>query len=348
MEVIMETKKIIAKELKAFNGFAALFLIILFALVATAMVIVGAMGLDGLVLGSTALGVVMFVFGLLLVFVLCFVPAGLKVVRPNEARVFTLFGKYYGTISKSGFFFVNPFVVSIIPADDAAKEAAAAAAASKAKLRGNETEFATQSMRKVVSLKTQTLSNSTQKVNDVLGNPIMIGAIVIWKVVDPTQAVFAVENYKEYLSIQTDSIVRNTARLYPYDVFDEDEDDGKKEYSLRGSSLEIAENMKKELQERVESAGLYIEEVRITHLAYAEEIAAAMLQRQQAAAIIAARQKIVDGAVGMVKMALEKLSEDDIVVLDDERKAAMVSNLLVVLCGNKDAQPIVNSGTLYS
>ena len=344
----METKKITAKELKAANGFVALLVIILAAIAAIALTIVGALGFDGMVISSPVLATVMFVAGIVLIFLLCFVPAGLKVVRPNEARVFTLFGKYYGTISRSGFFFVNPFVVSIIPVDEAAKEAAAVVAASKAKMRSTEAEFAAQGMRKVVSLKTQTLSNSTQKVNDVLGNPIMIGAIVIWKVVDPTQAVFAVENYKEYLSIQTDSIVRNTARLYPYDVFDEDEDDGKKEFSLRGSSLEIAENMKKELQERVEAAGLYIEEVRITHLAYAEEIAAAMLQRQQAAAIIAARQKIVDGAVGMVKMALEKLSADDIVVLDDERKAAMVSNLLVVLCGNKDAQPIVNSGTLYN
>ncbi len=344
----METKKITAKELKAANGFAALLLIIIAAVAAIALTIVGALGLDGIVLGSTVLGGVMFVSGILLIFLLCFAPAGLKVVRPNEARVFTLFGKYYGTISRAGFFYVNPFVVSIVPVDEAAKEAAAVVAASKAKMRSTETEFAAQGMRKVVSLKTQTLSNATQKVNDVLGNPIMIGAIVIWKVIDPTQAVFAVENYKEYLSIQTDSIVRNTARLYPYDVFDEDEDDGKKEFSLRGSSLEIADNMKNELQERVEGAGLYIEEVRITHLAYAEEIAAAMLQRQQAAAIIAARQKIVDGAVGMVKMALEKLSADDIVVLDDERKAAMVSNLLVVLCGNKDAQPIVNSGTLYN
>ena len=345
MEVIMETKKITAKELRATNGFLALFLIILAAFAAIALTIVGALGFDGMVISSPVLATVMFVAGIVLIFVLCFVPAGLKVVRPNEARVFTLFGKYFGTISRAGFFFVNPFVVSIVPVDDAAKDAVAAP---KPKVKGAETEFAAQGVRKVVSLKTQTLSNATQKVNDVLGNPIMIGAIVIWKVTDPTQAVFAVENYKEYLSIQTDSIVRNTARLYPYDLFDEDDDDGKKEFTLRGSSLEIAANMKKELQERVEAAGLYIEEVRITHLAYAEEIAAAMLQRQQAAAIIAARQKIVDGAVGMVKMALEKLSEDDIVVLDDERKAAMVSNLLVVLCGNKDAQPIVNSGTLYS
>ena len=341
----METKKITAKELKAGNGFVALILIILGFLVSIACTVVGALGFDGMVISSLVLATVVFVFGLVLMLALCFAPAGLKVVRPNEARVFTLFGNYFGTISRSGFFFVNPFAVSIVPADAAAKEAPIAP---KTKAMTAESEFVAQGVRKVVSLKTQTLSNATQKVNDVLGNPIMIGAIVIWKVTDPTQAVFAVENYKEYLSIQTDSIVRNTARLYPYDVFDEDEDDGKKEFSLRGSSLEIAENMKKELQERVAVAGLCIEEVRITHLAYAEEIAAAMLQRQQAAAIIAARQKIVDGAVGMVKMALEKLSEDDIVVLDDERKAAMVSNLLVVLCGNKDAQPIVNSGTLYS
>ena len=341
----METKNIQAKELKAGNGYLALFIIILAGFASIALTIIGSLGLDGMVISSQPLAVVMFVTGIIIILLLCFVPVGLKVVRPNEARVFTLFGKYFGTITRAGFFFVNPFVVSIVPADDALKEAAPAP---KAKVRGGETEFVAQGVRKVISLKTQTLSNATQKVNDVLGNPIMIGAIVIWKVTDPTQAVFAVENYKEYLSIQTDSIVRNTARLYPYDVFDEDEDDGKKEFSLRGSSLEIAESMKKELQERVAAAGLYIEEVRITHLAYAEEIAAAMLQRQQAAAIIAARQKIVDGAVGMVKMALDKLSEDDIVVLDDERKAAMVSNLLVVLCGNKDAQPIVNSGTLYS
>ena len=343
----METKKIVAKELNAGNGFLALILIILGAVLSIACTIIGALGFDGMVISSLAIATVIFVFGLLLMLALCFAPAGLKVVRPNEARVFTLFGKYYGTITKSGFFYVNPFVVSIIPTDDSAKEQVPA---TKTKVRAGEQEIAVaNAVRKVVSLKTQTLNKATQKVNDVLGNPIMIGTIVIWKVVDPTQAVFAVENYKEYLSVQTDSIVRNTARLYPYDIFDEDDDnDEKKECSLRGSSLEIAENMKKELQEKVADAGLFIEDVRITHLAYSEEIAAAMLQRQQAAAIIAARQKIVDGAVGMVKMALEKLSEDDIVVLDDERKAAMVSNLLVVLCGNKDAQPVVNSGTLYS
>ena len=182
----------------------------------------------------------------------------------------------------------------------------------------------------------------------MLGNPIIIGAVVIWHVENPTKAVFNVEDYPSFLSTQTDSTIRNIARLYPYDVFDEgEESDTATEKTLRGSSQEIADNMKRELQKRVSDAGIVVEEVRITHLAYAEEIAAAMLQRQQAAAVIAARQKIVDGAVGMVKMAVNKLGEDDVVILDDERKAAMVSNLLVVLCGGHDAQPVVNTGSIY-
>ena len=267
---------------------------------------------------------------------------GFKIVRPNEARVFVLFGKYYGTISEPGFFYVNPFSMSVGPKDKTANNVSDANANTSLK-----DEISIIPAHRAVSLKTQTLSNEKQKVNDIFGNPIVIGAIVIWRVVDPTKAVFSVENYKEYLRVQTDSIVRNTARLYPYDIFDEDEDVSKTEKSLRGSSLEIADNMKSELQDRVKEAGLEIEEVRITHLAYSEEIAAAMLQRQQAAAIIAARQKIVDGAVGMVKMAIDKLNEDEVVVLDNEKKAAMVSNLLVVLCGNKDVQPVVNSNNLY-
>ena len=193
-------------------------------------------------------------------------------------------------------------------------------------------------------MKTMTLDNDKQKVNDELGNPIIIGAVVIWRIVNPTKAVFNVQNYKSYLSIQCDSIIRNVARMYPYDVVDEGDVDEK---SLRGSSQEIADRMKGELQERVETAGILVEEVKITHLSYAPEIASAMLQRQQAVAVIAARQKIVEGAVGMVEMALNKLNEKDVVELDEERKAAMVSNLLVILCGNKEVQPIVNSGTIY-
>lgn len=198
---------------------------------------------------------------------------------------------------------------------------------------------------KKISTKISTLNNGVQKVNDVLGNPIVIGAVVIWKVVNPTSAAFSVENYKEFLSIQCDSTIRNIARLYPYD--DMDDMDGVEEKTLRGSSQEIADSMRAELQNRVKEAGLEIMEVRITHLSYSEEIAAAMLQRQQAVAVIAARQKIVEGAVSMVEMAINQLSEKEVVCLDDERKAQMVSNLLVVLCGNKEAQPIVNSGSIY-
>ncbi|HBG45280.1 MAG TPA: hypothetical protein DDX03_12390, partial [Firmicutes bacterium] len=196
---------------------------------------------------------------------------------------------------------------------------------------------------KKISLKAMTLNNEKQKINDLLGNPIIIGIVVIWRVVNTAKAVFNVDNYKEYLSIQCDSALRNIVRLYPYDM----SGDNDNEKSLRGSSQEIADKLKDEIQSKVEIAGLEIIEARITHLAYAPEIAAAMLQRQQATAIIDARQMIVEGAVGMVEMALAKLNENKIINLDEERKAAMVSNLLVVLCGNKDAQPIVNSGSLY-
>jgi regulator of protease activity HflC (stomatin/prohibitin superfamily) len=304
------------------------------------------LGTTFLALGGIIGGTVMTVLGSVLMVVFSVAFAGLKIVRPNEARVLTLFGKYYGTIMESGFHYVNPFTISFSPAYNESKAQAKLVQKEASKQGG--TTLATVDETKTVSLKTQTHDSRRLKVNDILGNPIIIGAIVIWRVEDPTQAVFAVENYREFLAIQTDSIMRNAARLYPYDVFDEDENDAAiKEQTLRGSALEIAETMKVELQRRVADAGLIIEDVRITHLAYAEEIAAAMLQRQQASAIIAARKKIVDGAVGMVKMAIDKLGEDDIVLLDEERKAAMVSNLLVVLCGNRDAQPIVNSGSIY-
>ena len=198
---------------------------------------------------------------------------------------------------------------------------------------------------KKISLKAMTLNNEKQKINDKLGNPIIIGIVVIWRVTNTAKAVFNVDNYKEFLSIQCDSALRNVVRLYPYDI--SEDGDGVEEKSLRGSSQEIADILKEEIQKKVEIAGLEISEARITHLAYAPEIAAAMLQRKQASAIIDARKLIVEGAVGMVEMALNKLGENDIVTLDEERKAAMVSNLLVVLCGNKDAQPIVNSGSIY-
>ena len=296
--------------------------------------------------GGGWLGVVLLILGAAAFIAVFIVLAGLKAVRPNEALVLTLFGNYYGTIKEPGYYFVNPFCASVSPAYDKA----AAEKAKREKESGGNPSSTTQisSARNRVSLKTMTLDNGRQKVNDVIGNPIIIGAVVIWHVENPTKAVFNVEDYPSFLSTQTDSTIRNIARLYPYDVFDEgEESDTATEKTLRGSSQEIAENMKLELQKRVSDAGIVVEEVRITHLAYAEEIAAAMLQRQQAAAVIAARQKIVDGAVGMVKMAVNRLGEDDVVILDDERKAAMVSNLLVVLCGGHDAQPVVNTGSIY-
>lgn len=265
---------------------------------------------------------------------------GLKVLRPNEALVLTLFGKYYGTLKDAGFFFVNPFATGFNPA---------ARSTTSGKLLNDVTVPKMPQgvniplVNKKISLKAMTLNNDKQKINDQLGNPIIIGIVVIWRVVNTAKAAFNVDNYTEYLSIQTDAALRNIVSQYPYDSSDSENN----EKSLRGSSQEIANRLKEEIQARVEIAGLEILEARITHLSYAQEIASAMLQRQQAAAIIDARQMIVEGAVGMVEMALEKLSENDIVELDEERKAAMVSNLLVVLCGNRDAQPIVNSGSLY-
>ncbi len=272
-----------------------------------------------------------FVIFLVLAFCTPFLYNGLKIVKPNEAMVLTLFGNYYGTILKEGFYFVNPFAANNNPP--------------YVKTSDEDKTAIIDTHKKTVSLKSITFNNRIQKVNDVLGNPIVIGVVVVWRVDNPTRAVFNVENYPEFLSIQTDSTIRNIARMYPYDIIDETH--ANNERTLRGSAQEIAESMKEELSKRVEFAGLVVEEVRITHLSYAEEIAAAMLQRQQAAAVIAAKQKIVDGAVDMVRMAIDKLNEDEIVVLDEERKAAMVSNLLVVLCSNKDAQPVVNSGSIY-
>ena len=269
---------------------------------------------------------------------------GLKVLKPNEAIVLTLFGNYYGTLRGPGFFFVNPFTSAVatarVPLSSGAVGGSQSGEVAAAVAAGNAAAAAAAS--KKISLKAMTLNNDKQKINDQLGNPIVIGVIVIWRVVNTAMAVFNVDNYKEFLSIQCDSALRNIVRMYPYDVAGDDD-----EKTLRSSSGEIAEKLREEIAEKTAVAGLEIVEARITHLAYAPEIASAMLQRQQASAVIDARKLIVDGAVGMVEMALEKLSENNVVNLDEERKAAMVSNLLVVLCGNKDAQPIVNSGSIY-
>lgn len=329
----MEEKRmdITEKEITAAKGGLALILVLLgFMADIAAMVLAIFLLAEGI---YEAGGGVLLVVSMIFLVVMIILSTGLHVVNPNEAMVFTLFGKYYGTIKKQGFYYLNPFASAINPAGKTTVSTTT---------NGN-VSVSTVNVKKI-STKVMTLNNDKQKVNDLLGNPVIIGAVVIWRVKDPTSAVFRVENYKKYLSIQCDSTIRNIARLYPYDVMDEEETEEK---TLRGSSQEIAENMTGELQERVKDAGLEIIEVRITHLSYAEEIAAAMLQRQQAVAIIAARKKIVEGAVSMVKMAIDELGEEEVVVLDEERKAAMVSNLLVVLCGNKDAQPVVNSGSIY-
>ncbi len=323
------------KELRPFPGMVMLIGGIFGVLVCIVLCILGGV-LAGYLYG--ALPIILIIVGILGLIIIPILLCGLRIVNPNEALVLTLFGKYHGTIKKPGFHFVNPFSTGFNPTAAGVLEEAADSVLDTKKKAGVK-----KTSSKKVSTKTMTLNNSQQKVNDVQGNPIIIGSVVIWKVADPTKAVFNVENYFEYLSTQCDSTIRNTARLYPYDNMDGDDD----EMTLRGSSLEIADKMKAELQAKADDAGIEIIEVKITHLAYSEEIAAAMLKRQQAAATIAAKEQIVEGAVGMVKMALDKLEGDDLIVLDDERKAAMVSNLLVVLCGDKDAQPIVNSGSIY-
>lgn len=269
---------------------------------------------------------------------------GLKVLKPQEALVLTLFGKYIGTLREPGFYFVNPFCAAVNPA---AKTHLNQSGDVQSK---NPAELAAETASRKLSLKIMTLNNNRQKINDCLGNPVEIGIAVTWRIVDTAKAVFNVDNYKEFLSLQCDSALRNIVRIYPYDVapnVDTTGDGNADEGSLRGSSETVAGRIKEEIQARVEEAGIEVVEARITYLAYAPEIASVMLQRQQASAIIDARKMIVDGAVGMVEMALERLNENEVVQLDEERKAAMVSNLLVVLCGNRDAQPVVNSGSLY-
>ena len=339
-EILLENKK---------KGMQTLIVCVLIELIATAGVIAGAVVMETESLPS-ALGVALFIAGFVVMCVAWIPLVGLRILKPQEALALTLFGKYIGTIKGEGFYAINPFCVAVNPAaktklnqsGDVGHKTGTSAAA--------ETTLNGELINKKISLKIMTLNNNRQKINDCLGNPVEIGIAVIWRVVDTAKAVFNVDNYKEYLSLQCDSALRNVVRLYPYDVApnvdttgDGVADDG----SLRGSSEVVASRIRDEIQQRVNEAGIEIVEARITYLEYAPEIAAVMLQRQQASAIIDARKMIVDGAVGMVEMALERLSENQLVQLDEERKAAMVSNLLVVLCGNHDAQPVVNAGNLY-
>ncbi|HYR94901.1 MAG TPA: SPFH domain-containing protein [Methylomirabilota bacterium] len=244
-----------------------------------------------------------------LIFVLGFIGfGGLTPVSPNEARVLQLLGTYTGTLRDAGFWWVNPFTMP----------------------------------RRAVSLRIRNFESSKLKVNDHDGNPIEIAAIVVWRVTDTAEAVFQVDDFENYVRVQTEAALRNLATTYPYDAHNVDQ------LSLRTSSDEITERLKTEIQDRLAKAGLEVIEARISHLAYAPEIAQAMLRRQQASAVVAARTRIVEGAVGMVEMALDELSKRNIITLDDERKAAMVSNLLVVLCSEQNTQPVVNTGSLYT
>lgn len=341
-EKILENKK---------NGMFVMIVTILAYFIATTVFVLSCIALEEAFSYGAVVAVVICSIWMLL----GWIPLlGLRILKPQEALVLTLFGKYIGTIKNEGFYFVNPFCSSVNPAakthlnqsGDVNSGASKPLVISSSMSGSTNIELA----NKKISLKIMTLNNNRQKINDCLGNPVEIGIAVMWRVVDTAKAVFNVDNYKEYLSLQCDSALRNIVRIYPYDVapnVDTTGDGVADEGSLRGSSEIVAKRIRDEIQQKVVGAGLEIIEARITYLAYAPEIAAVMLQRQQASAIIDARKMIVDGAVGMVEMALERLGENNTIVLDEERKAAMVSNLLVVLCGNHDAQPVVNSGSLY-
>lgn len=271
------------------------------------VIIGGVFSFYGMVTSGNKLLYTILIFLCFLTFIV--IVKGLIIVNPNHSRVLNLFGKYQGTIKANGLFFINPFYTA-----------------------------------QRISLRSENLQGHTLKVNDKMGNPIEIGAVVVWKVGDTFKAAYDVQSYSDYVRVQSEAAIRHLAVSFAYDNFE----DQHAEITLREGGDAVNGILENELTERLAKAGIQVEEARISHLAYAPEIAGAMLQRQQATAIVAARAKIVEGAVGMVDMALTKLSEENIVELDDEKKAAMVSNLMVVLCGEKAAQPIVNTGTLYN
>ena len=330
------------------NGMLVMVLTVFVYLAAIGGTIISAISLEAEVTPPAIVGLVICIVWLCLGWIFW---CGLKVLKPQEALVLTLFGKYIGTLKEDGFYWVNPFCSGVNPAARTKlNQSGDVQTHSVFSASSGQSSITAEDLSKKISLKLMTLSNSRQKINDCLGNPIEIAIAVTWRIVDTAKAVFAVDNYKEFLSLQCDSALRDIVRIYPYDVaqnVDTTGDGQADEGSLRGSSEIVANRIRDEIQKRVSEAGIKVEEARITYLAYATEIAAVMLQRQQASAIIDARKMIVDGAVGMVEMALERLNENNVVELDEERKAAMVSNLLVVLCGNHDAQPVVNSGSLY-
>jgi regulator of protease activity HflC (stomatin/prohibitin superfamily) len=283
------------------------------------------------------------VVAFLVLFLVCVIlRKGFFTLQPNEARVLVLFGNYNGTVRTSGFHWGNPFYTNGTPQFGGLT----AGAEMQRKLASAKTSTGVTSRqtlgRNKMSLRARTLNGDKLKVNDKRGNPIEIAAVVVWRVEDTAQAMFDVDNYENYVSTQSESALRHLASLYSYDYGEENE------ITLRSGVAEVSQALRGELQERLSKAGVVVDEARLTHLAYAPEIAQAMLRRQQAEAVIAARQKIVQGAVSMVDMALRELAEKQVLVLDDERKAAMVSNLMVVLCGESEVHPVLNTGTLYN
>ncbi|NEG96380.1 SPFH domain-containing protein [Bifidobacterium sp. SMB2] len=293
-------------------------------------------------------GVALLVVGIVLCVLMSMLPAGFFSLQPNEARVLVLFGEYRGTVRGSGFYWANPFysreLQSVEQDDSAGGDSLAAAFSGKKK----SAKSASAAVKAKISLRARTLNGPRLKVNDRNGNPIEIADVVVWRVVDTARAVFDVDHYEQFVGMQAETALRHVASRYAYDHNAESDDAAAGEITLRSNIAEVSEALRAELAERLESAGIAVDDARLTHLAYAPEIAQVMLRRQQAEAIIAARTKIVQGAVSMVDMALKELERDGVVELDEERKATMVSNLMVVLCGDNDAQPVVNAGSLYN
>jgi len=314
------------KVIKPRSGWIPLIITILFFLGGPLSIVFGSINLER---GDALVGTLLLAGGILSILLAVVMLFGFQAVAPNNSRVLLLFGDYRGSIVHSGFFFVNPFYTK---------------RKISLRVRNFETGAITTPEKKdaagkILQHKSRTAGRPS-KVNDKDGNPIEISAVVVWKVVNTAEALFEVDDYEDYVAVQSEAALRNLASRHPYDSHDD-------EISLRGNTVEVCEQLQTDIQERLDKAGVEVIESRISHLAYAAEIAAAMLQRQQAQAVVAARTKIVEGAVGMVEMALDQLSKDEIVHLDEERKAAMVSNLLVVLCGDRQTQPVINTGTIY-
>jgi len=331
------------RELRVMSGWPMLAAVIVIFLAALALLITAGVLADRGQIGNGA-AVAMVAIGILLLLLDTVLSFGFFALEPNETRVCVLFGAYKGTVRQTGFRWANPFYSNgptVKPGGDSGTREAAAAAAAVGK-KGQPARLPKKYPRYKISVRARTFNGPKLKVNDRRGNPVEIAAVVVWRVKDTAQAVFDVEDFEQYVETQSETALRHLASSYAYDHGEENE------ITLRSNVDEVSQALKAELEQRLARAGVVVEEARLTHLAYAPEIAQAMLRRQQAEAVIDARQKIVHGAVSMVQMALNELTEKGVVELDPERKAAMVSNLMVVLCGESEVHPVINTGTLYA